>query len=69
MSVQRAAWFATIGAGLLFGCSPTQQSLPYAPVFNTGARATIISPGQNVPMMPGQRSSMSGSSGQGSHSA
>jgi antitoxin component YwqK of YwqJK toxin-antitoxin module len=69
MSAQRTAWFATIGAGLLFGCSPTQQSLPYAPVFNTGARATIISPGQNVPMMPGQRSSTSGSSGQGSHSS
>lgn len=69
MSVQRAAWFAALGAGLLFGCSPTKQSLPYAPVFNTGARATIISPGQNVPMMPGQRSSVSSSSGQGSHSS
>ncbi len=69
MSVQRTACLAVVGAGLLFGCSPTQQSLPYAPVFNTGARATIISPGQNLPPMQGQRSSSSSSSGQGSHSS
>ena len=69
MSLQRTSWFAAIGAGLLFGCSPTQQSLPYAPVFNTGARATIIAPGQNLPPMPGQRSSTSSSSGQGSQSS
>jgi len=68
MSVQRKARFAALGGVLLFGCSPTQQSLPYAPVFNTGARATIIAPGQNAPLMPGQRSSSSSSSGQGSQS-
>jgi antitoxin component YwqK of YwqJK toxin-antitoxin module len=69
MSVQRTTWFMAIGAGVLFGCSPVQQSLPYAPVFNTGARATIIAPGQSLPPMQGQRSSSSSSSGQGSQSS
>jgi len=64
MSMQSTVWFAAIGTGLLLGCTPVQRGLPYAPVFNTGARATIISPGQNAPPMPGQRSSTSGSRGQ-----
>jgi antitoxin component YwqK of YwqJK toxin-antitoxin module len=64
MSSKSTVWFATIGTGLLVGCTPLNQGLPYAPVFNTGARATIISPGQNAPPMPGQRSSTSGSPGQ-----
>ena len=50
----RTAWLATLGTALCVGCSPLQQGLPYAPIFNTGARATIISPGQNAPLMPGQ---------------
>jgi hypothetical protein len=50
----RTAWIATLGTALCVGCSPLQQGLPYAPIFNTGARATIISPGQNAPLMPGQ---------------
>ncbi len=53
--MQRRAWFAAIGTGLLIGCTPVQKGLPYAPVFNTGVRATIISPGQNAPTMTGQR--------------
>jgi hypothetical protein len=64
MSMQSTVWFAAIGTGLLLGCTPVQKGLPYAPVFNTGVRATIISPGQNAPPMPGQRSSTSGSQGQ-----
>ncbi|MCX5738642.1 MAG: hypothetical protein NTZ61_09135 [Proteobacteria bacterium] len=62
--MQSTVWFAAIGTGLLLGCTPVQKGLPYAPVFNTGVRATIISPGQNAPPMPGQRSSTSGSQGQ-----
>ena len=67
MSIQSTVWFAAIGTGLLLGCTPVQRGLPYAPVFNTGARVTIISPGQNAPSMPGQRSSMSGAPGQGGY--
>lgn len=54
MSIQRTALLATLATGLAFGCTPTQSGLPNAPVFNTGARATIIMPGQNAPPMPGQ---------------
>ena len=63
--MQRTSWFAAIGTGLLLGCSPVQKGLPYAPVFNTGARATIIAPGQNAPPMPGQQSYATGAPGQG----
>lgn len=68
----RTAWIATLGTVLCAGCSPLHQGLPYAPIFNTGARATIISPGQNAPVMPGQQvpgtSSYSGAGQPGSYS-
>jgi antitoxin component YwqK of YwqJK toxin-antitoxin module len=54
MSIQRAALLTAVATGLLVGCTPTKSGLPNAPVFNTGARATIIMPGQSAPPMPGQ---------------
>jgi antitoxin component YwqK of YwqJK toxin-antitoxin module len=53
-SYRLASLFAS-GVVLLIGCAPSQQGLPNAPIFNTGARATIISPSQNAPVMPGQQ--------------
>jgi antitoxin component YwqK of YwqJK toxin-antitoxin module len=58
MSIQRAALLAALATGLFVGCTPTKSGLPNAPVFNTGARATIIMPGQSAPPMPGQGSTV-----------
>ncbi len=58
MSIQRAALLVVVAASLLTGCTPKKSGLPNAPVFNTGARATIIMPGQNAPPMPGQGSNV-----------
>ena len=58
MSIQRAALLAALATALLVGCTPKKSGLPNAPVFNTGARATIIMPGQNAPPMPGQGSTV-----------
>jgi hypothetical protein len=58
MTIQHTVLLGALTTGLLIGCAPQQASLPYAPVFNTGAKATIIMPGQNAPPMPGQGSSV-----------
>jgi hypothetical protein len=58
----------SIGALVAAGCAPTQQGLPNAPIFNTGARATIISPSQNAPVMPGQNFPGQPGSASGSYS-
>jgi len=45
------------------GCASRSSGLPNAPIFNTGASATIIPPGAAAPAMPGygqQRSSVGG---------
>ncbi|RIL03101.1 MAG: hypothetical protein DCC71_15560, partial [Proteobacteria bacterium] len=64
MQLVRAAWILAAAGALLAGCAPKQQGLPNAPIFNTGARATIISPSQQAPVMPGSRAP-----GQGSYSS
>ncbi len=43
-----------LAISVAIGCAPAHQGLPNAPIFNTGVRATIISPGQQAPAMPGQ---------------
>lgn len=53
------------------GCSSRTSGLPNAPIFNTGASATIIPPGAPAPAMPGygqQRIATGGPGASGSHS-
>ena len=53
------------------GCASRSSGLPNAPIFNTGASATIIPPGASAPAMPGygqQRSSSGGPGQSGSQS-
>lgn len=40
-------------AALASGCAARSSGLPNAPIFNTGASATILAPGQQAPPMPG----------------
>lgn len=54
MQTRSATWIAPLAIALAFGCAPRQRGLPNAPIFNTGARATVIMPGQQAPAMPGQ---------------
>jgi len=52
------------------GCSARSSGLPNAPIFNTGASATIIPPGAAAPAMPGygqQRVATGGPGQSGSH--
>jgi len=54
MNLRPAAISAVFAAVLSAGCvAPLSNTLPNMPVFNTGASATIISPGQAAPPMTG----------------
>jgi len=54
MQTRPVLWIAPLAFAAAIGCTPKQTGLPNAPIFNTGARATIIMPGQSAPPMPGQ---------------
>ncbi len=62
--LSRFALSASLLAAALYtsGCAAKSSGLPNAPIFTTGASATIISPGQQAPPMPGfgQRTATSG---------
>jgi len=71
--LSRLALSASLLAAALYtsGCAAKSSGLPNAPIFTTGASATIISPGQQAPPMPGfgQRTATSGpGSSSGSYS-
>lgn len=54
MLQRRALWLTPFAVATAIACAPKNNGLPNAPIFNTGARATVIMPGQNAPAMPGQ---------------
>lgn len=68
--LSRFALSASLLAAALYtsGCAAKSSGLPNAPIFTTGASATIISPGQQAPPMPGYGQQRSASSGPGSAS-
>ena len=53
--LSRFALSASLLAAAMYtsGCAAKSSGLPNAPIFTTGASATILSPGQQAPPMPG----------------